>query len=108
MRTAKNKASLRTRPVTSKPINLIKQQAKAKSEEPLSRDATRMFPLQKYTDNFTTKKWKFSDKNSEIPHISAQNRDCGYWLEPPYWGISNEYLQSMFLSRNKKNNVYHC
>ena len=29
------------------------------------------------------KKWKFSDKNSYILHISAQNIDCGYSLEPP-------------------------
>ena len=35
--------------------------------------------------------------------ISAQNIDCGYSLEPPRRGRSNEYPQSMFLSRNKKN-----
>ena len=34
--------------------------------------------------------------------ISAQNIDCGYSLEPPRRGGSNEYPQSMFLSRNKK------
>ena len=45
-------------------------------------------------------------KNSDIFHISAQNIDCGYSLEPPRRGGSNEYPQSMFLSRNKKNNVY--
>ena len=28
--------------------------------------------LFKYTENFTTRKWKFSDKNSDIFHISAQ------------------------------------
>ena len=38
--------------------------------------------------------------------ISAQNIDCGYSLEPPRRGGSNEYPQSMFLSRNKKTNVY--
>ena len=65
--------------------------------------------LFKYTENFTTqKKWKFSDKNSDIFHISAQNIDSGYSLEPPQRGGSNEYPQSMFLSRNKKNNVYPC
>ena len=47
-------------------------------------------------------------KNSDIFHISAQNIDCGYSLEPPRWGGSNEYPQSNFLSRNKKNNVYPC
>ena len=40
-------------------------------------------------------------------HISAQNTDCGYWLEPHWRGGSNEYQLSMFLSRNK-NNVYPC
>ena len=45
---------------------------------------------------------------SDIFHISAQNVDRGYSLEPPRRGGSNEYPQSMFLSRNKKNNVYPC
>ena len=40
----------------------------------------------------------FQIKNSDIFQISAQNIDCGYSLEP------NEYPQSMFLNRNKKNN----
>ena len=31
--------------------------------------------------------------------ISAQNIDCGYTLEPPYWGGSEEYLQSMFWAK---------
>ena len=50
----------------------------------------------------------FQIKNSDIFHISAQNIDCGYSLEPPRRGGSNEYPQSMFLSRNNKNNVYPC
>ena len=55
------------------------------------------------------KKWKFSEKNSDIFHISAQNIDCGYSLDcGPRRGGSNEYPHSMFLSRNKKNNVYSC
>ena len=46
----------------------------------------------------------FQIKNSAIFHISAQNIDCGYSLEPPpLRGGSNEYSQSMFLIRNKKN-----
>ena len=40
--------------------------------------------------------------------MSAQNIDCWYPLEPPRQGGSNEYPQSMFLSRNKKNSVYPC
>ena len=47
-------------------------------------------------------------KKSDIFHASAQNIDCGYLLEPPRCGVSNEYPQSMFLSRKKKNNVYPC
>ena len=38
----------------------------------------------------------FQIKNSDIFHISAQNIDCGYSLEPPLRGGSNEYPQSMF------------
>ena len=33
-------------------------------------------------------------KNSDIFHISAQNIDCGYSLEPPRRGGSNEYPQN--------------
>ena len=34
--------------------------------------------------------------------IFAQNIDCGYTLEPPHRGSSNEYPQSMFWNKNKK------
>ena len=54
---------------------------------------TRLF---KYIENFISKNWKFSDKNTHIFQISAQNIDCGYPLEPPRRGGSNEYPQSMF------------
>ena len=66
--------------------------------------------LFKYIEKIHLKKLKsFRLKNnSYIFHISAQNIDCGYSLEPPRRGGSNEYPQSMFLSRNKKNNVYSC
>ena len=50
----------------------------------------------------------FSLKKSDIFHNFAQNIDCGYSLEPPRRDGSNEYPQSMCLSRNKKNNVYPC
>ena len=46
-------------------------------------------------------------ENSDIFHISARNIDCGYSLELPHRGSSNEY-HNLFLSRNKKNNVYPC
>ena len=44
------------------------------------------------------------DKNSDIFHITVQNIDCRYSLEPPRRGGSNEYPQSTFSSRNKKHN----
>ena len=60
---------------------------------------TRLF---KYIENFTSKTSKFTDKKKKrkkkrnyIFHISAQNIDCGYSLEPRGGG-SNEYPQSMF------------
>ena len=48
----------------------------------------------------------FQIKTFDIFYIPAQNIVCGYSLEPPRWDSSKEYLQSMFLSRNKKINVY--
>ena len=39
-------------------------------------------------------------------YISAQNIDCAYLLEPAQQSNSNKYPQSIFLSRNKKINVY--
>ena len=58
--------------------------------------------LSKYIENLTTKNGKFSDKNSDIFHISAQNIDCWYSLEPPRRGGSNVYLQSMSFSKIRK------
>ena len=45
------------------------------------------------------KKENFQIKNSDIFHIPAQNTDCGYSLEPPWWGSSNKNPQSMFLAK---------
>ena len=48
---------------------------------------TRLF---KYTENFTTQKNEsFQTKILIFFHISAQNIDCGYSLEPPRQGGSN-------------------
>ena len=74
---------------------------------------TRLF---KYIENFKYEKispheienFQIKIKKNDVFHISAQNIDCGYLLEPPRRGGSNKYPQSMFLSRNKKNNVYSC
>ena len=51
---------------------------------------------------------RFRQKNLIFFHISAQNIDFGYLLEQPQRVGSNEYPQSIFLSRNKKNNEYLC
>ena len=53
------------------------------------------------------KKESFQIKFS-IFFIFLLDIDCGYSVEPPCQGGSNEYPQSMFLSRKKKNNVYPC
>ena len=76
------------------------------NEDP-DQNITKNTPIQIYR-NFTPKTEIFQIKNSDIFHISAQNIDCGYSLEPPRRGGSNEYPQSMFLSKNKKYNVYPC
>ena len=41
-------------------------------------------------------------KNFDIFNFFAQNVDCGYTLEPPLRGGSDEYPQSMFWIENKK------
>ena len=54
--------------------------------------------LFKYTENSITEKWKFLDKNFRyFSYFCSKHR-----------GGSNEYPQSVFLSRNKENNVYSC
>ena len=44
----------------------------------------------------------FRQKISIFFYISAQDIDCGYSLEPPRWGGSNEYPQSMFWAEIRK------
>ena len=46
---------------------------------------------QKKNENFQMK-----NSDTRIFHISAQNIECGYSLEPPRRGGSNAYPQSMF------------
>ena len=52
---------------------------------------------------FYCKNWKIHKKMFDIFLIFAQNIDCGYTLEPPRRGGSNEYPRAMFWSKNKKN-----
>ena len=57
-----------------------------------------------YTEFFLALKFEnLQLKIFDISLIFAPNIDCGYMLEPPHRGGSNEYLQSMFRSKNKKN-----
>ena len=59
-------------------------------------------PMQ-YIANKILKMKIFTGKKFDIFLIFAQNIDCGYTLEPPRRGGSNEYPQYMFWSKNKKN-----
>ena len=60
-------------------------------------------PMQ-YTKIFkVVKNEEFQQKFFDINLIFAQNIDCGFTLEPPRRGGSNEYPQSIFWSTNKKN-----
>ena len=60
-------------------------------------------PIQIYWEFYLQKKnEKFQIKNSYILHVSDQNLNCGYSLEPPRRGGSNEYPQFMFLAEIRK------
>ena len=41
-------------------------------------------------------------EKKDIFNVLIQIIDCGYMLEPPRRGASNEYTQSLFCSKNKK------
>ena len=56
---------------------------------------TRIYNFDPLKSHFYIVKLKFTGVYI-IFLISAQNIDCGYSLEPPLRGGSNEYLQSMF------------
>ena len=62
--------------------------------------------LLKYIEHVTPKKGKFSEK--KIWHFSyfCSNIDCGYSLEPPRRGGSNEYPQSMFFLAEIRKIIY--
>ena len=59
-------------------------------------------PIQIYWKFYHKKNENFQIKSSDIFHISAQNIDCGYSLEPPRRGGSNDYTQSMFWAEIRK------
>ena len=59
-------------------------------------------PIQIYRRFHLQKLKNFQIKTPDIFHISAQNIDCGYSLESPRRGGSNEYPQSMLFSKIRK------
>ena len=60
-----------------------------------------------YTEIFkVVKKENLQCKNFDIFLIFAQNIDCGYMLEPPRRGDSNEHPQSMFWRKNRYTPAY--
>ena len=77
----------------------------SKSFSPLHYENTINTLIQIYWEFYHQIKENYQRKDSGSFHISAQNIDCGYLLEPPRRGGSNEYPQSMFLSKNEKINV---
>ena len=72
----------------------------------LKKDSLRKHACSNIQKILSSKNENFQINFFDILHISAQNIDCGYPLEPPRRGGFNKYPQPMFLSRNKKNNVY--
>ena len=74
------------------------------------------YPLRKHAYSnilkiLPPKKWKFSDKKIWFFfHVSAQNIDCGYSLEPPHLSAQHRLwvLIRTASMRKKKNNVYPC
>ena len=59
-------------------------------------------PIQIYWKFYHQKMKIWDKKKSDIFHISAQNINCGYSLEPSRRGGSNEYPQSMFWAEIRK------
>ena len=68
--------------------------------------------LFKYTENFTTKKWKSSKKKkkkkkSDIVHISAQNIGCEYFTRLDEAVLTRTH-NLCFEQKFEKNDVYPC
>ena len=67
---------------------------------------TRLYNIDPLKPHFYTVKLGFTGVYV-IFFISAKNLDCGYLLEPPRQGGSNEYLQSMFWAEILKISVFY-
>ena len=61
--------------------------------------------LFKYTENFTTKRWKFSDKNSDIFLMSAKNR---FWVLVRTASMQNVYGEDSGQTANAQADLHLC
>ena len=58
--------------------------------------------IQMYWKFYDRKSENFQTEKSDIFHISAKNIDCGYSLDPPQRGGSNEYHDLCFWTEIRK------
>ena len=63
-------------------------------------------PIQCSESLFQLSKLKISLEKFDIFNIYSHNIDCGYTLEPPRCGGSNEYPQSMCFGSNIRKKKY--
>ena len=59
-----------------------------------------------YTEIFSASKLENFIGKIDNFNMFAQNIDCGYTLEPPNRGGSNNYPQSMFMIKDKKKCIH--
>ena len=64
-------------------------------------------PIQIYRNFHLQKLKKLQAKHANIVHISAENINCAYSLEPPGRCGSKEY-PTIYVFEQKKENVYPC
>ena len=65
-------------------------------------------PIQIYWKFYHKKNENFQINNPDIFHISAQNIDCGYSLEPFCEAVLTSTHNLCFWEEIRKNNVYPC
>ena len=62
--------------------------------------------LFKYTEHFTTENRKFSDETADIFYMSAQNIDCGTYLNRLSDAVLTSTHNLWFWAEIRKNDVY--
>ena len=68
----------------------------SQGSQPILAMTLRKYAHMIYSNVFGSKIGNFQRRIFDIFLIFAQNIDCGYTLEPPRRGGSNEYPQSMY------------